>query len=185
ALRPRRALALPERDRLRTLPEREAAELGEALPSLDDGREVVAGERARLRGERAVAVREEQLRLADAAGVEQQLAGSRVAGGVLGADAELADAPRYPVRLAAPAAVDDPVLEREEGAKRRDRRGRVGLLEAGAEGEAGGDDLEHRRPRLAGGEPARERGSLGGRHVGDVAGRHRLRLDGQLGDQAR
>src|SRR4051794_37158555 len=107
-------LDLAERDRLRSLPERQATELGEPLAALDHGREVVARERAGLRAERAMAVREEELGLGDAAREEQQLAGRRVAGRVLGADAELAVAPGDPVRLAAPAAVDDPVLERQD-----------------------------------------------------------------------
>src|SRR3954451_11940317 len=108
-------LDLFERDRLRALPERQASELGEVLAALDDSREVVARKRAGLRAEGAMAVREEQLRLRHAARVEQQLARRGVDGGVLGAvDAELAVAPRDPVRLAAPAAVDDPVVERED-----------------------------------------------------------------------
>ena len=58
---------LAERDRLRAFPERQPAELGKLLEALDDRGEVVARERAGLRAERAVAVREQQLGLADAA----------------------------------------------------------------------------------------------------------------------
>src|SRR5262249_59841630 len=121
ALRARGTLSVPERDRLRALPERQAAELGEMLAALDHGREVVTRERSGLRAERAVAVGEQELGLRDAAGVEEQLAGRRVARRVLRADAELAVAPRDPVRLAAPAAVDDPVVERQDRAKGGDR----------------------------------------------------------------
>src|SRR5262245_61560803 len=124
-----------EGDRLGAFPERQAPERRELLEPLDDRGEVVPGERAGLRRERAVAVREQQLGLADAARVEQELARRGVARGVLCPDPELAVTPRNPVGLAAPAAVDDPVLEREDRAERRDGRGRVGLLEAGAEGE--------------------------------------------------
>ena len=103
------------------------------LVAFDDRREVVPCECTCLGAEGAVPVREEQLGLAEAARIEQELARRRVAGGVLGADAELALAPGDPVRLAAPAAVDDPVLEREDRPERRDGGRRVGLLEAGAE----------------------------------------------------
>src|SRR4029077_19039369 len=98
---------------LRAFPEREPAELLQLLGALDHRREVVRPEVARLRGEAAVAVREQELRLALPAGVERELAGMRVGGRVLGADAEVAVSPRDPVRLAAPAAVDDPLVHRE------------------------------------------------------------------------
>src|SRR3954451_10284855 len=101
------SLDLAERDLLRALPECQPAELGEVLLTLDDRREMVPGERARLRPESAVAGREEELGLGDTAREEQQLAGRRVDGRVLGADPEFAVAPRDPVRLAAPTAVDD------------------------------------------------------------------------------
>ena len=59
------------------------------------------------------AVREQDLGLAHAARVDQDLARCRVARGVLGADAEVEVAERDPGRLAAPAHVDHPVAERE------------------------------------------------------------------------
>src|SRR6201999_3716424 len=117
ALRARRPLELAEGDLLRAFPEGQAPECGELLVAVDERREVVSRERTRLGAERAVSVRKEQLGLADAARVEEQLARRRVTGRVLGADPELALAPRNPVRLAAPAAVDDPVLEREDRAE--------------------------------------------------------------------
>ena len=132
-----------------------------------------------------MAVREEQLGLADAARVEQQLAGRRVARRVLGADAELAVAPRDPVRLAAPAAVDDPVVERQDRAERRDGARRVRLLEAGAEGEAGGDDLERAGRTLPRRDPVRERRPLVVGHLRQVPERHRPRVDGDRPDQRR
>src|SRR5690349_20754589 len=76
---------LLEGDLLRAVPERETSELEQVLAALDDRREVVAGVRARLRAEGAVAVREEELGLGDAAGEEEQLARRGVAGCVLGA----------------------------------------------------------------------------------------------------
>src|SRR4029079_9832654 len=102
-----RTADLPERDRLRALPERQPAELLQLLLALDEGGEVVRPEVPGLARERAVAVREQQLGLALPARVERELAGVRIAGRVLGTDPEVAVAPRDPVRLAAPAAVDD------------------------------------------------------------------------------
>src|SRR5262249_26155318 len=111
-------LDLAERDRLRAVPQRQAAELGKLLLPLDERREVMGPERARFRGEVAVAVRKEQLRLALSAGIQRELAGMRVRRRILGADAEVAVAPRDPVRLAAPAAVDDAVVERQDRSER-------------------------------------------------------------------
>ena len=136
-------LALGERDRLRAFPERQPAELVQVLLSLDDGCEVVASERPRLAPERAGAVWEEQLGLADATRVEQQLARRRIRRCVLRPDAEVELAERDPVRLAAPAAMDDPRLERQELPERLDRRRGGVLLQAGHEAEAGGGDLDH------------------------------------------
>src|SRR4051812_5767980 len=96
-----------------------------------------------LRGERAVAVWKEQLGLALAAGIERQLAGVRVRGRVLRADAEVAIAPRDPVRLAAPAAVDDPVVERQARLEGGDRLRRELVLPAGDEAHPGSDDFQH------------------------------------------
>src|SRR5439155_4375921 len=181
----RRKLALAERDRLRSLPERQAAELRELLATLDDRGEVVPGERARLGGEGAVAVRKEELGLRDAAGIEEELAGGRVAGRVLGADPELALAPGDPVRLAAPAAVDDPVLEGQNRSEGGDRGGCVLFEETRPEGEAGGDDLEHPPGTLAMRQPAREQIALVLRHVSRVRRRHQVVVDRRRLDQRR
>ena len=93
----------------------------------------------------AVPVREQQLGLALAARVERELAGMRVRRRVLRADAEVAIAPRDPVRLAAPAAVDDPIVEREAGLERGHRLRAALLLPARDEAHTGGDDLQHHR----------------------------------------
>src|SRR5262249_60911624 len=116
---------------------------GGVLAALDKGRKGVPRQAPRLRAEGAMAVREEELGFAAPAGVEEELARSGIAGRVLRADAEIAVAPRDPVRLAAPAAVDDPVLEREDLAERRDGGRSVGFLQERTEDEAGGEDLEH------------------------------------------
>src|SRR3954464_11048510 len=105
--RPAGATVLPlaEGDLLRALPQRAPAELLQLLLPLDERCEVVRPQVSRLRCERAVPVREQQLGLALAAGVERELAGMRVGGRVPRPDSEIAFAPRNPVRLAAPPAV--------------------------------------------------------------------------------
>src|SRR2546429_356917 len=77
-------------------------ERGELPPPLDDRQEVVPCQRPRLAREARLAVREEDLGLADAARIEEDLAGARVARGVLEADAEVELAEGNPRRLAAP-----------------------------------------------------------------------------------
>ena len=119
--------------------------VAEVLVALDDRREVVPRELARLRREVDVAVREQDLRLRDAAGVEDDLARMRVAGRVLGAEPEVEVAERDPACLARPADVDDPRLERQEPPERGDRLRRVRLLEARGELEPACGDPEHRR----------------------------------------
>src|SRR5205823_3776967 len=101
---------LAERDLLGAFPEGQPAELGQLLPPLGQGGEVVGPEVPGLRREGAVAVREEQLGLALPARVERQLARMRIRGRVLGPDPEVAVTPGNPVGLAAPAAMDDPVV---------------------------------------------------------------------------
>src|SRR5262249_51182864 len=136
-------LPLVEDDVLRAVPEHLSTEVAEVLLPLDDRREVVARERAGLARERDVAVRHQELRLADAAWEDDQLAGARVARRVLGAEAEVQTAPRDPAALAAPAHVDDPRLERQQRAERGDGLRRVLLLEARDELEASCGDVQH------------------------------------------
>src|SRR5579862_3676234 len=93
-------LRLAERDGLRALPEGQLAECRELLLALDEGGEVVGPQLAGLRREVAIPVGEQQLGLALAARVQRQLAGVGVRRRVLGADPQVAVAPRDPVRLA-------------------------------------------------------------------------------------
>src|SRR4051794_20885547 len=138
-------LPLAEGDLLRALPQRAAAELLQLLLPLDERREVVRPQVPRLRRERAVPVREQQLGLALAAGVQRELARVRVRRRVLRPDPEVAVAPRDPVRLPAPAAVDDPILERQDRAERRHRLRCELLLPPCDESHPRSDDLEHGR----------------------------------------
>ena len=97
-----------------------------------------------LAGEARVAVGEEDLDLADAARVEQQLARRRVAGRILGPEvADVVRAHRDPRRLSRPARLDQLALVREHRPEERDRaRGQL-LLEAGGQLVAGDGDLDH------------------------------------------
>jgi hypothetical protein len=70
-------------DRLSALPQGQPAELGQLLGTLDDRQQVVAVELPGLAGETDRAVGEQDLGFADAAGVEKELAGRRVARRVL------------------------------------------------------------------------------------------------------
>src|SRR5262249_23084824 len=85
-------------------------------------------------------VREQQLRLRDAAGVPEQLAGRRVAGGVLERHAEVELAERDPARLAGPADVDDPLLVRQQPLERLARARRAVALQPAGEGEVAARD---------------------------------------------
>src|SRR5688572_26399149 len=115
------------------MPERALAERAEVLVALDDREEVVAGQLADDAGKQAAAVGKQDLRLGDAAGVDQDLAGRRVARVVLVAHPELEVAERDPGRLAAPADVDDLLLERQQFGERRTGLGRPLLLHPGPE----------------------------------------------------
>src|SRR5687768_2829404 len=136
-------LRLAEGDVLGAVPEHPSAQLTQVLVAGDDRGEVIPRECTRLARERDVAVREQELGLADATGVEDQLAGTRVARGVLRPDAHVEVAHRDPPALARPAHVDDLRVERQHLAEGRDGLGRRVILEAGREGEAACVDLEH------------------------------------------
>ena len=176
-------LRLAERDVLGAVPEHPPAELAQVLVPGDDRREVVPGERARLARERDVAVREQELRLAHAARVEDQLARARVAGRVLRPDADVELAHRDPPALARPADVDDLRLERQHPAKRRNGLGSRFGHEARREPKVAGGDLEH-RPNLSQRSRAPQRCAIQAArsvalvlgHPGRVPRRHRAGL---------
>src|SRR6185503_10523418 len=111
--------------------------------ALDDGEEVVAGKLADDAGEHRPAVREQELGLADAAGVPEDLAGRRMTGRVLrvAADADVEVAERDPGGLAAPADMDDLAVERQQRLEGCDRLRRALLLELRSELELACGDL--------------------------------------------
>src|SRR6185369_399626 len=108
---------LLEADLLRALPQHGLAERGQVLQPRGQGDEVVAGELAHLAGEVHAAIGKQYLRLADAAGIENDLARRGIAGVVLVGDAEIEIAERHPDPLAAPADMDRLALERHRLAK--------------------------------------------------------------------
>src|SRR5215213_1398110 len=124
-----------EDDIQRALPQHGPAELPQLLAALGDRQEVVACELAHLAREQGAAVGEEDLRLAVAAGVEQDLAGRGVARVVLEAQPGAHVAERDPGRLPAPAYVDDLLAEREQPLERLAGPRGVLALPAGREGE--------------------------------------------------
>src|SRR3954451_16098292 len=132
-----------EHDVLGTFPQGLLTEGAQVLVALHDGEEVVAGELADDAREQAAAVRQEDLGLAEAAGVEEDLPRRRVARVVLEADADVELAERDPGRLAAPAHVDHLLLERQQLRERRARLRRALLLEARPERVWAGRDPEH------------------------------------------
>lgn len=114
--------------------------LGQLLGALDDGREVVAGELPDLAGETDTAVEEQDLGLADAAGMEEELTGRRGTRGVLVAEAE---ASRRAITRSPACASDSLILlgwthefhvadvqRRREFVKAHDRRVSLTLFEA-------------------------------------------------------
>src|SRR6185437_7106192 len=107
-----------EPDVLLTTEKRLAPEGVDIFEALGEGQEVVARKRSRLRREAHIAVGQQELRLADAARIEDDLARRRVAGVVFKRDAKIELAERDPDAFAAPANVNDLADERhvlEEG----------------------------------------------------------------------
>src|SRR6185312_16152519 len=133
-----RASDLAERDRLRAFPESASTQLFELLLPLDERRKVVRPQVSGLRREGAVPVGKEQLGFALTARVESELAGVRVRGRILRPDPEIPVSPWDPVRLAAPAAVDDSLVKGEDASKRSHRLGCELFLEACEEAEVVG-----------------------------------------------
>src|SRR3954469_5777063 len=117
------------REILRAFVQRETAELRETLVALDHRREMIPGELADLAREAHRAVREQDLHLADAAGVHEDLPRRGVARVVLEVDAEAILTHRDPGGFAAPAHVHELAADREAFADGGARLRRELLLE--------------------------------------------------------
>src|ERR1051325_1977243 len=96
-----------ENDRLRPLPKGHFAPRPQLLQPLDHSEKMVAGERADLARKPRCAIGEQNLGLADPAGVEQDLSRRGVARRILVTDAEVEIAERDPAGLPAPAYMND------------------------------------------------------------------------------
>src|SRR6266568_3951609 len=138
-----------ERDLLRALPEDLSAQLPQALHALEDSREVVAGQLAHLAGEEGCAVWEQDLGLADAARVEQQVSGRGMARVVLIAEVEVERAERDPCRLTAPARLDQLGAQRQHRLEGRACPRRGVALEPGEEAKPSDGYLDRHVKRMA------------------------------------
>src|SRR5580698_4065302 len=101
---------------------------------------MIARQLTHLAGEMHAAIGQQDFRFADAAGIENDLAGRRIAGVVLVRDAEIEIAEGHPDPLAAPADVDGLAFERHCLAERRTGLRRQLLLETRLECEVSGMD---------------------------------------------
>src|SRR5262249_12316498 len=129
-------------DVLRALPEDTVPQRRQVLASAFHSREVIAGELAHLAGEDARTVREEDLRFADSARVEKELAGCGEAGVVFIGQVEVQVSERDPAGLTTPATVDEHCADREHGEEGCAGPGRSGGLEEGGEVEAGNMNVD-------------------------------------------
>src|SRR5260370_23684483 len=106
---------------------------------------MIAGKLSHLARKMHAAIGQQNFGFADAAGIEDDLAGRGIAGVVLVTDAKIESSERHPDPLAAPAHMDGLALERHGFTKGRAGLGRQLLLEAGLEREVAGvdDELAH------------------------------------------
>src|SRR5947207_6131963 len=122
-------------DVLRSVIQHAPSHLCQLLRAFDHGEEVVARELSNLTREHHVAVRKNQLRFTEAAGIPENFTGRWVARVILVADVELELAERDPAAVAAPAAVHELLLVRQQLAERGARLGCEILLKLGDESE--------------------------------------------------
>src|SRR6202030_1254427 len=101
--RPRLALQRFENNVLGAVPQHVLAERTQLIAAFDHRQKMISGELADLAGEVHAAIGEQNLGLADAAGIEDDLARRRIAGVVLKAQPEIELAERNPAAFAAPA----------------------------------------------------------------------------------
>src|SRR5580692_3949308 len=114
-----------EQNVLCAVPQHEFAQRPYLIAAFDDGQKMIAGKLADFAGEADIAIGEQNFSLADAARIENDLAGRGIAGVVLVAQAEVEVAERDPTTFPAPADVNDPFLIRQHAAKFRAGFGRA------------------------------------------------------------
>jgi hypothetical protein len=118
------------------------------LNSRDNRQEVVAGELTDFAGDADAAIGEQDLGLADAAGVKEELARRRIARGILVAEAEVEIAERDPARLAAPSHMDQALPVRQHAREFVAGARSGGALKARRKGERAGGDSNIRHDRV-------------------------------------
>src|SRR5258708_27369413 len=99
---------------MRAFPENFFAEFAQVLAALSNRQEVIASDLTQFAGETGRAIGEEDLRLAIPTRIEQNLTGGRMAGVILKCYAGLPVAQGNPGGFAAPARVDEFVVERQQ-----------------------------------------------------------------------
>ncbi len=109
-----------ETNRLGTLPEELAPDLGEITTVINDRQEVVACQLAHPAGEEGASVWQQQLRLAEPRWVPEDLPRGWVARGILMGDAEIVVAEWNPAGLTTPACLDELPLKGKTGQERGD-----------------------------------------------------------------
>src|SRR5438876_760248 len=133
-----------EDDLLSALVEDAPSQLGQQGASLLDSREVIAGQGSGLAAEGGRAIGKEHFGLADAAGIEQQLAGGGITGVILVAEAGLQVAERNPRGFAAPARLHQLGPQgQQQPESGTGLRGRV-AFPARCEAQRANSDLKHR-----------------------------------------
>src|ERR1039457_5336860 len=126
-------LRLVDTNDLSAFPKHRTAEFGELVEAGGDGEEMVAGELSDLAREMHAAIGQKDLGFADAARVDDHMAGGRKAGVVFVRQSKVELPERNPDRFAAPSHVDDLVLIRQQSPKRRAGFRSCRRLETGVE----------------------------------------------------
>ena len=101
-------------NRLRALPEDQPTHFIELLSAGTDGEKMIATQLACLAGEPGASIGDENLSFTDAGWVQQDLAGGRGAGGILGAQAELQVPQGHPGRFPAPPGLEQLAVKGKE-----------------------------------------------------------------------
>src|SRR5713226_73950 len=158
-----------EHDVLGALPQRLAPQLAQLVDAIDDGGEMVSGQRPGLAAEGRRAIGDQDLGLADAAGIQEQLPGGGIPRRVLEADPDVEVAEGDPGRLPTPAGMDQPGPQGKHFAERGDRLGcRVGL-QLSRKSICARGNLEHQRFKVSPITPWAGLGSLYTRVFGSVS----------------
>src|ERR1700679_2944205 len=104
---------------LGAVPQHQLAERTHLIAALDDRQKMISRELTDLAGETHIAIGEQDLGFAGAAGIENDLDGRRIAGVVLVAQPKIEIAELEPAPFPAPAHMNDPFFVRQHATKLR------------------------------------------------------------------